>query len=180
MNQSHRLFSFLIVVVCGLLAGCATSTKVQGPFPADFEVSRYNHLLPTVSFQDKDLAESAVTDRIRVEIIREVKKLQNQPFTEFSATNTTPETLSIDVLITRYERGNAAMRAALAGLGQMHIDAAVTVRAGNSEEPVDRYDVKKSFAWGGVIGATTRIEDLELDFAKAVVKPLEKLLPKKK
>lgn len=179
MQKSRYAFALLIVLACSFLAGCATNSKVQSPFPDGFEITKYNHLVPTVSFEDRDLTENAVVDRIRVDIIREMKKIPNEPFKDFSSTNTTPETLSVDVFITRYERGNAALRAALAGLGQMHIDALVTVRAGNSDEAVARYDVKKTFAWGGIVGAATGIEDLEQDFARDVVKPLAKLLPKR-
>src|SRR4051812_38458229 len=126
--RSSRSAVYLSLILGVFLIGCATGTKTQVPFPGTFQISKYSRLNPTVSFQDKDLTESAVVERIKVDIIREVKKIKGQPFVEAAATNTGPDTLSIDVVLTRYERGNAAMRAALAGLGQIHVDGIVTVR----------------------------------------------------
>src|SRR5260370_12382171 len=76
--------------------------------------------------------------------------------------------MTIKLVFTRYDAGNAVARAFLAGLGQIRIDADVLlIDAGG--QTIGRYQVSKQFAFGGVIGATTRIEDVEAGFEKSVV-----------
>jgi hypothetical protein len=73
------------------------------------------------------------------------------------------------VTIKTYDKGNAFARAMLAGLGQMmHIDADVVLKDPRSGATFGTYDVDKTFAWGGVYGASTRIEDIEDGFAQSV------------
>ena len=57
----------------------------------------------------------------------------------------------------------------LAGLGQMHIDALVTVEDKDIDKMIAEYEVKKTFAWGGIYGGATKIEDIEPAFADAIV-----------
>ena len=70
--------------------------------------------------------------------------------------------------LSRYEKGSAVARAMLAGLGQMHIDGTVSVRTPPAAAPCGNFTISKTFAWGGMIGATTNIETVEQEFAKAV------------
>ena len=56
----------------------------------------------------------------------------------------------------------------LAGLGQMHIDADVVLRDPRSGTTFATYDVDKTFAWGGIYGASTSITDIEDGFAQSV------------
>jgi hypothetical protein len=56
----------------------------------------------------------------------------------------------------------------LAGLGQMHIDADVVLTEPSTKEQLAKYDVTKTFAWGGMYGGFTGIKDVEDGFAKAV------------
>jgi hypothetical protein len=43
----------------------------------------------------------------------------------------------------------------LAGLGQIHIDADVILREYEKNESLAKYEVKKTFAWGGIYGGAT-------------------------
>jgi hypothetical protein len=54
----------------------------------------------------------------------------------------------------------------LAGLGQMHIAGNVSVYEGNARTA--QFQIKKTFAWGGAYGGTTRIDDVEKGFAQGV------------
>lgn len=67
----------------------------------------------------------------------------------------------IEVLLTQYEKGNAFARFMLAGLGQIHIDSHVAVLALPDRTKVGEFDIDKTFAWGGIYGGTTSIEDVE-------------------
>ncbi|MCC2656764.1 MAG: hypothetical protein K0Q76_1872 [Panacagrimonas sp.] len=79
----------------------------------------------------------------------------------------------VQVTVTRYEKGNAFARAMLAGLGQIHIDAEVKVFLNPGDEVVNQFTVEKTFAWGGIYGASTTILDVENPFAEAVANGLK-------
>ena len=79
----------------------------------------------------------------------------------------------VQVNVTRYEKGNAFARAMLAGLGQIHIDAEVKVFLNPGNEVVNQFTVSKTFAWGGIYGASTTILDVENPFAEAVANGLK-------
>ena len=72
------------------------------------------------------------------------------------------------IAFKRYDEGNAFARFMLAGLGQIHIDAEVTLEDGFRAAPLGRYEVTKTFAWGGPYEASTGIRDVEEGFADAV------------
>ena len=73
----------------------------------------------------------------------------------------------VKLVFTRYERGSAAARALLIGLGQIRIDADVVV-VDASGTTVGQYQVAKQFALGGIAGAVTSTDDVEEGFAKSV------------
>ena len=76
--------------------------------------------------------------------------------------------VSITVQMTRYDKGNAFARAMLAGLGQIHIDASVAATNNATRATVMSFPVKKTFAWGGMVGAATQISDVEVGFAEKI------------
>ena len=67
----------------------------------------------------------------------------------------------VDLHLSRYDKGNAFARAMLVGLGQIHIDGKVSVFQMPQHTLVGEFDLKKTFAWGGIYGAATSIEDIE-------------------
>lgn len=72
------------------------------------------------------------------------------------------------VLMTRYDKGSALARAMLAGIGRIHVDAKVTVFALSQRQKIAEFDIDKMFAWGGIYGALTSVEDVEQGFAEGV------------
>ncbi|HVH84732.1 MAG TPA: hypothetical protein VM713_10495 [Steroidobacteraceae bacterium] len=74
----------------------------------------------------------------------------------------------LDLQLSRYQRGNAFARAMLAGLGQIHIEGKVRLYQMPAHELVTEFDLAKTFAWGGIYGASTSIEDIENSFADGV------------
>jgi hypothetical protein len=71
--------------------------------------------------------------------------------------------------ITEYDEGNAFARFMLAGLGQIHIDGDFSLFLTTSEkQSVAEFTLRKTFAWGGMHGATTDIKDVEPAFAQGV------------
>ncbi len=74
----------------------------------------------------------------------------------------------LDVLITRYDKGNAFARAMLAGLGQIHLDGKVRVLKASDSSLITTFDIKKTFALGGIYGASVNMEDIEQSFANGI------------
>ncbi len=79
-----------------------------------------------------------------------------------------PRSYEIDILVTEYDKGNAFARAMLAGLGQMHIDGTVSVFRMPQHQVLESFALSKTFAWGGIYGASKSIEDIENAFAEGV------------
>ena len=78
-----------------------------------------------------------------------------------------PSPVKMKIHFTRFDRGNAFARAMLIGLGQIVIEATVTLQDAQGVT-VAQYKVSKDFAIGGVVGATTSVDDVEEGFAKSV------------
>ncbi|HLW35947.1 MAG TPA: hypothetical protein VKS98_09835 [Chthoniobacterales bacterium] len=72
------------------------------------------------------------------------------------------------VALQRYERGSQFARMMLAGLGQMHIDATITLYSMPAKTAAGSFKIDKTFSWGGAVGGMATIENVEDDFAKAV------------
>lgn len=81
----------------------------------------------------------------------------------------------LEVLITRYDKGNVFARAMLAGLGQIHIDAKVSLFMMPEREKIAAFDIDKDFAWGGMYGGFTSIEDVEEGFTNGAAEAVSKL-----
>lgn len=79
---------------------------------------------------------------------------------------------NMKIVFTQYDRGNAFARFMIAGAGQIRIDADVMIVDAGNGQLVAQYQVSKQFAFGGVLGASTRIEDVEEGFTKSVAEIL--------
>ena len=78
-----------------------------------------------------------------------------------------PGALHMKIHFTAFDRGDTLARGMLIGMGQIRIAATVSlVDASGATAAV--YQVSKDFALGGVIGATTTVDDVEDGFAKSV------------
>jgi hypothetical protein len=72
------------------------------------------------------------------------------------------------MVFTEFDKGNAFARLMLAGLGQIRIGANVLLIEPASNRTVSEFEVSKDFAFGGLYGGTTRIEDVEDGFVRSV------------
>lgn len=79
-----------------------------------------------------------------------------------------PRDLEIEINITRYDKGNAFARAMLAGLGSMHLHGTVRLIELPERVEVSVFEMQKTFAWGGIYGASTSMEDIEYTFCEAI------------
>ena len=174
--QSKRALSTLPIPIVFVIfaAGCARSGGSARPVVATATsevLARYTKVV-FASSTEADASKMTAGDRERI-VALIVKKLKGEApnrFADFAATPADAETLHITVAFTRYDEGSAFARFMLAGLGQIHIDADVTVEDRMSQKVLGKSQVTKTFAWGGIYGGATRITDVEEGFAEAVAK----------
>src|SRR5262249_50875123 len=157
-----------VILVLGLgAAGCAgTAAGVKpavGMGPQD--LSGYTALRVDVTKADGVAIESAAAERIGKRIGEAIGKKEPGRFKSVNGDQTEQPALHATVQLTRYDKGSAFARAMLAGLGGIHIDGKVSLKDAAKDAPLGEYEVNKTFAWGGIYGASTSIEDVEVGFA---------------
>ena len=74
----------------------------------------------------------------------------------------------VDVLLTQYDEGSSVARLMLAGLGQIHVTGNIKMLELPDHKLVGEFEVSKTFAWGGLYGASTTIQDVDVGFANGV------------
>jgi uncharacterized protein DUF4410 len=158
----------LVLLVAWISGGCATSpggVSAIAPLKQGVNLSTYSSLAVEV---EGVLLTPADKERIRLRIVDAIRKEDATRFKDINSPTPLPSTLRTSVTVTNYEKGNTFARFMLAGLGQIHIDAQVALRDQDTGDVLGRFEVNKTFAWGGIYGAVTRIEDVEDGFAAAV------------
>lgn len=163
-----------VIAVALFVAGCASTAGSIKPFTAAATsdgLARYaNMSVATAANGDASTMTPFAQQRIAALVSAKVKELAPNRFANVAATTTDPETLHVTIAFTRYDEGNAFARFMLAGLGQIHIDAEVALEDRALHTVMGKFEVTKTFAWGGLYGGTTGIEDVEAGFAEAVAK----------
>jgi hypothetical protein len=155
----------LLIVVSGCATSIAPPTVVQG---LSNEQKASLHLTdvtaqsaPGVAMTPEDLA------RLAAQVKAEINAASPGIFVP-ADTPAQTQAMRISVLVTQYDEGNAFARFMLAGLGQIHLDADVTLSDSQSGVPIAKYQISKTFAFGGMYGGITNIHDVEKGFAKSV------------
>jgi hypothetical protein len=148
-----------------LLSGCASS-----PATARFT----QELAPTSRVASADTVKATVAaqsnlDVLEVERTRLSQRIEERISAKKAANQHNPaREVLVEVNLTRYDKGNAFARAMLAGLGQIHIEGHVSLWQLPEHTALGGFDIKKTFAWGGIYGASTTIEDIERAFADGI------------
>jgi len=171
MKLTFASFPKIGVLTIALLAtGCATSPPVA-KFARGSSAHAVIRTADTASIAVDTTSDVKLADYEKTRIIEQIKmKLAEDQALNPALAN--PGQYQIYVTLTRYEKGNAFARAMLAGLGQMHIDGNVKVFAMPAHTSIEEFTVQKTFAWGGMYGASTRIEDIEQAFAEGIANAL--------
>jgi hypothetical protein len=162
-----------ILITAGLLAtGCAsTQGTIKAMSPPNIGLASpnsYTGLMITTTTK-YGLAKLTDADRARIVAIV-IEKVKEKAPARFAAFNppSGPDVLHATIAFHAYDEGNAFARFMLAGLGQMHIAADVLLEDRTKAMQIGRYQVTKTFAWGGLYGGMTKLTDLEPGFAEAV------------
>lgn len=160
------LFILLAALHGGGCASSAPSAKFSQKIAGDDYIMRGDNTTIEVSSDEgvviHDYEKQRLETQIEVAIealVKEQKTTQNRNYL-------------VEVKLTRYDKGNAFARAMLAGLGQIRIDATVTLKNKDSDKVLGQFDVNKQFAFGGVYGASTNMEDVEIGLATGIAEAL--------
>jgi hypothetical protein len=166
----------VILIICfGLFAGCGTTPLVLKPADHRVNFAQYESLAiqtTTSGVVVSNTAQSRIKDLVKTEILG----CCPNRFKSVSFDSAQAHDLVLNVKLTVYEEGNRFARFMLAGLGSMQIHAQVEMIDPKTGNLLSAGEAGKTFAWGGVYGAATGIDDLEKDFAKEVVKGLTETL----
>jgi len=157
-----RLLS--VVTLSALLSACAGSVSAPTAIaPLSAEQKANLHVSDISADAESGLAMSAGDFGIICQKVRSYIATQKPGALAEGAASP----LKMRIHFTRFDRGNAFARAMLIGLGQIVIEATVSLQDAQGIT-VAQYKVSKDFAIGGVIGATTSVDDVEEGFAKSV------------
>jgi len=163
--------SFVVGCLVVLSTGCATSPgsyKSISPPPGDAQLSKYSDLSVEVTCAKGLSLSPSDIDRIKQLIVKNVPAESSNQLKYIDQLTPGSNAILAKVNITKYDEGNAMARFMLAGLGQMHIDAEVTLIDYATGQELSRSEVNKTFAWGGLYGGSTQITSIEDGFAKSV------------
>jgi hypothetical protein len=165
--QMTRTRCLLFVGICSaLLAGCAgtpPSAKFTHNMISDSRVAASDSAEVTIEIAEHIEVLPSDRDRVAQKIKARIdaRKLTNTASSE-------PRSFQVVLHVTRYEKGNRFARAMLAGLGQIHLEGTIAVYQMPAHTLVEEFDMQKTFAWGGVYGASTSMEEIEDTFADGV------------
>lgn len=171
MYGSSKAFKVGILFVAGaglLLTGCATTSpdaRFKEALPKEHYLAANDTAAVKVEGGEGVTIEELEKQRLARTISGKIdaQKIQN-------GDTRGKREFEIVVQVTRYDKGNAFARFMLAGLGQIHIDGKVSVLLLPDRKKVAEFDIDKTFAWGGIYGGVTSIEDVEQGFAEGVAK----------
>ena len=168
--------SAICIIAVMLLTGCGTTSLSLKADP-QANLVQYKSLSIQTAAADgvviTDLAQNRIKDRLKAEIS---SGCCPNRFASINTDTVRPGDLLLVLKFTKYDEGNRFARAMLAGLGAMKIDAEVEVKDAVSGNGICKGAVGKSFAWGGMYGAMTGIEDVEKDFAKEIGRGVGEML----
>ncbi|MCG3149267.1 MAG: hypothetical protein PCFJNLEI_02727 [Verrucomicrobiae bacterium] len=166
------LFS-LSVIGC---ASTAPRAKFTQPIPPASLIAAKDETNVKIEMDAKvkisDAAQVRLADKIKEAVA--TRQAANSPIRE-------RKSFEVAIRLTNYDEGNAFARAMLAGLGQMHIDGVVNLFEEPVHTKVGEFRINKTFAWGGMYGASVSMADIENAFADGVAAALtgQKEKPKK-
>lgn len=129
---------------------------------------KFSDLVITVKPHNHVTLSQIDTDRMTKLIMEDIKTTSPNRFKTINTSVPSSNVLNATVAIKNYDKGSAFARFMMIGIGQIHIDADVTLADSLSNQKMAQYEVTKTFAWHGIYGAVTDIKDTEVGFCKAV------------
>jgi hypothetical protein len=158
----------LVVFALYGCAGTAPKPQVSRPIVADARIASLDQAQVNVDAVDDSVKILPMEREKLAEIIKQ--KLDTRKVA--NASPGAARSFAVDLHLSRFDKGNAFARAMLAGLGQIHIEGNVQVYQLPDHTLVGEFQMSKTFAWGGIYGAATSMEDIENTFADGVAATL--------
>jgi hypothetical protein len=161
--------SAAFLIVLAMLSACAESVATPVPVTALEPVQKTTLKITDITDEAAPgvVVPSYDLDRILQRVKAEVSATHPELLNAQGASEGTSAT-KIKVVITQYDEGNRFARFMLIGLGQIYLDGDVVFLDAASGQEIARYKVSKNFAFGGMYGGITGMEDVEKGFAKSV------------
>jgi uncharacterized protein DUF4410 len=161
-NTALLVLAFASSVMLGC-AGTPPKAEFSQPMIAASRIAATDTVDVTIEAAENVSLLPAGRDRVGQKIKAQIdkRKIKNQAAGE-------PRAMQVVLYVTRYEKGNAFARAMLAGLGQIHLDGTISVYQMPGHTLLEKFDLQKTFAWGGVYGASTSMEEIEDTFADGI------------
>jgi hypothetical protein len=176
MKDARRMrayVKFILFPLLSLTASCVTTPLNLKSTDYVADVTQYKALtIQTSTAQGVTVPEPAQS-RIKGLIKSEILECCKDRFENISLGDPGAKDLLLNVKFTIYEEGNRFARFMLAGLGSMQIHANVELKDSTSGQLIYGGEAGKTFAWGGVYGAVTGMDDLEKGLAKEIIEGLK-------
>jgi hypothetical protein len=155
--------TLLVLTAAVILSNCAGTTPeatFTQPLAEGARISREDKVRTKVTSTDSKML---ATDQQRMG-----EKITSKVQSVASSRPGAARNYELAVSINRYEKGDAFARAMLAGLGQIHIDGVVSMYQQPGKKKVAEFNLNKTFAWGGIYGASVTMDTIEDTYAAAV------------
>lgn len=171
-----RLYALVMCCALTVLAGGCASTPPQPKFAhnmvTESRITATDTVEVMIETADKITVDPDARDRVAHKIQRKIdaRKVNNPAAAA-------PRNVQVLLHVTRYEKGNAFARAMLAGLGQIHLEGTIFVYQMPDRVLLEDFDLQKTFAWGGIYGAATSMEEIEDTFTDTVAATVTGQLP---
>jgi hypothetical protein len=167
----------LCILFGTLLAGCqtspATSSRNAAPLAADKKYFPDLRNFDVVTVTPFDTTKAKNTDpsvgvRFAEDISRRLKFDFGQTFKEVKMGNPTGSTNELIVTgeITSYAPGDRALRGVMIGLGAASFKGSLCLKS--NETQLIQIPFDKLWAWGGLMGMSKGIEDMEAEAAASI------------
>lgn len=163
-SYAQALMALSAAILLSNCAGTTPNAKFTQPIAESSRISREDKVVTKVTSTDPKMLPS---DRQRMEE-KITSKLKHIAPCRAGA----PKNYELALSITRYDEGDAFARAMLAGLGQIHINGVATVYQLPKKNKVAEFTLDKTFAWGGIYGASVSMDTIEDTYAEAVAKAI--------
>lgn len=161
MHLSSLTSRLLLLSTAVVLGSCATSTpSARFSQPLSAIVTAEDGVHATVQSAPPTMSE---TDRLRL-----AAKVTTYTRSMALSAGAKGEAYELVLDVTRYDHGNAAVRAFIPGGGQIHLDGIVTVLQMPGRVRVGEFAISKTFAWTGMYALVTSMDTIENTFARAV------------
>ena len=170
---------FVLFPILFLTAACGTTTLNLKSTAYVVDLTQYKSITVQTSTAQGVVVPEPAQSRIKGLIKSEILECCKERFENISLGDPGGKDLLLNVKFTIYEEGNRFARFMLAGLGSMQIHADIEIKDATSGQQIYGGEAGKTFAWGGVYGAVTGMDDLEKGLAKEIITGLRtrRILP---